>query len=206
MFDVQDEPIRPMDPDTGEVKPGVIPGLIHRVLKLTSGAELTVTNGLAVVKYDVQREQETPGGVQLVRDASRVLLAVPTDKGVAALSFAIHEDGRLAEISPAGVSTSLRSQERQILLPLNLLDNIRGIGAGMPTPSGVIAGMSCSLDNGSADRLQVQVSKPGAAAFQRLKNGDLVKLSSTSSYNGIHTVTGVNADGSFVIDARVQIR
>jgi hypothetical protein len=139
MFEVQDYWFRTIDPVTDQVQYDSIPGLIHRELELqdSSGKPLTVNNGLAVTKYDVQREQQTQNGPQLVRDASKVLLAVPTATGTATLSFAIGADGRLAQIASDSKDELLRSQEREILLPLNLLDNIRAVGDSTATPTGI---------------------------------------------------------------------
>ena len=202
MFDVQDYWFRTIDPVTDQVQYESIPGLIHRELELqdSEGAPLTINNGLAVTKYDVQREQQTQNGPQLVCDASKVLLAVPTAAGTATLSFAIGADGRLAQIAGDSKDELLRSQEREILLPLNLLDNIRAVGDSTAAPAGAIAGMSRSDDDDSADRVRVQVSADDKKAVSKLKSGDTVKLSNTTSYNGLYRVAKAD-DGSFVIDA-----
>ena len=202
LFEVQDTWFRTIDPVTDQVQYDSIPGLIHRELELqdSAGKPLTINNGLAVTKYDVQREQQTQNGPQLVREASKVLLAVPTATGTATLSFAIGADGRLAQIAGDSKDDLLRSQEREILLPLNLLDNIRAVGDSTATPAGVIAGMSRSDDDDSADRVRVQVSAGDKKAVSKLKSGDTVKLSNTTSYNGLYRVAKAD-DGSFVIDA-----
>ncbi len=201
-FDVQDYWFRTVDPVTDQTQYESIPGLIHRELELqdSAGKPLTVSNGLAVAKYDVQREQQTQNGPQLVRDASKVLLAVPTAAGAATLSFAIGADGRLAQIAGDSTDDLLRSQEREILLPLNLLDNIRAVGDSTAAPAGVITGMSRSDDDDSADRVRVRVSKGDEAAVSKLKSGDTVKLSNTTSSNGLYRVVKTD-DGSFVIEA-----
>ncbi|MBK6430214.1 LamG-like jellyroll fold domain-containing protein [Candidatus Amarolinea dominans] len=202
LFDLQDYWFRTMDPITDQVQYDSIPGLIHRQLELqdSAGTPLAAINGLAVIKYDVQREQQTQNGPQLVRDASKVLLAVPTAAGTATLSFAIGVDGRLAQIAGDSKDELLRSQEREILLPLNLLDNIRAVGDSTAAPAGVIAGMRRSDDDDSADRVRVQVSADDKQAVSKLKSGDTVKLSNTASYNGLYRVAKAD-DGSFVIDA-----
>lgn len=202
LFDLQDYWFRTIDPITDQVQYESIPGLIHRQLKLqdSAGAPLAATNGLAVINYDVQREQQTQNGPQMLRDASKVLLAVPTAAGTAALSFAIGADGRLAQIAADSKDELLRSQEREILLPLNLLDNIRAVGDSTAAPAGVITGMRRSDDDDSADRVRVQVSADDKQAVSRLKSGDTVKLSNTTSYNGLYQVAQA-ANGSFVIEA-----
>src|SRR5262249_43104400 len=112
-------------------------------------------------------------------------------------------DGRLAQIVKEPASTTLRSQEREILLPLNLLDNIRAVGDSLPAPAGTIARMSRSTDDGSADRVRVQVGGGDKAALGKLKDGDTIKLNNTTSYDGLYRVGAVN-NGSFVIDARFK--
>lgn len=202
MFEVQDYWFRTVDPVTDIASYDSIPGLIRRELELqdSDGKPLAISNGLAAIKYDVQREQQTQNGPQLVRDASKILLAVPTEWGVAALSFAIANDGRLAQIAPDTKEETLRSQERDILLPLNLLDSIRPVGDSSPAPAGTIAGMSRSTEDSNADRVQVQVSAQDKTALKKLKNGDLIKLSNTVNYNGLYRVGAVKGS-TFTIDA-----
>jgi hypothetical protein len=202
LFDVQDAWFRIIDPITDQAQYDSIPGLTHRALELldSAGKPLTISNGLAATTYDVQREQQTQNGPQLVRESSKVLLAVPTSAGAATLSFAIAADGRLAQIAGDGDDRLLRSQEREILLPLDLLDNIRPLGDSSAAPAGVIVGMSRSDDDDSPDRVRVAVAKDDKAAVGKLKSGDTVKLSNTTSYNGLYRVSKAD-DGSFVIDA-----
>jgi len=93
----------------------------------------------------------------LVRDATKVLLTVPKHKGTAAISFAIAANGTLAQIASDPLMTILRSEEREILLPLNALDNIRAYDKQLAPPSGTVIGISRSTDDDTADRLRVQV-------------------------------------------------
>src|SRR5208337_3980651 len=71
MFTVQDYWFRSINADTDAVSYNSIPGLIRRQLNLQNeaGKQLQVSNGLAVVKYDVQTEQQTKAGPQWMRDA-----------------------------------------------------------------------------------------------------------------------------------------
>jgi hypothetical protein len=70
MFTVQDYWFRRIDADTEAVSYSSIPGVICRQLELQkeNGQALQVSNGLAVVKYDIQIEQETQSGPQWMRD------------------------------------------------------------------------------------------------------------------------------------------
>lgn len=115
MFAVQDYWFRRIDADTEAVSYSSIPGVICRQLELQNenGQALQVSNGLAVVKYDIQIEQETQSGPQWIRDTSKLMLAIPTNDGVAALSFAIAADGTLAQIVKQPTTETLRSKERE---------------------------------------------------------------------------------------------
>jgi hypothetical protein len=205
MFAVQDYWFRRIDADTEAVSYSSIPGVICRQLELQkeNGQALQVSNGLAVVKYDIQVEQETQSGPQWMRDTSKLMLAIPTSEGVAALSFAIAADGTLAQIVKQPTTETLRSKEREMLLPVNLLDNIRTVGDAAPAPQGTILAMSRSEDELTRDRVKVQASDNDLETVNKLKLGDIVKLYDTNSYNGLYQVRRVE-NGSFTIDAPFQ--
>ncbi|MHC5610904.1 MAG: hypothetical protein ACYTXA_07770 [Nostoc sp.] len=85
LFDVKDYTI--FDQVNDGLVPRSIPGVIKRTLDIN---DVSVTNGLSATKYDLQQEQKTQSGEdQLIKTATRLLLAIPTDKGTAAFSFAI---------------------------------------------------------------------------------------------------------------------
>ncbi len=207
MFRVQDYWFRRIDADTEAVSYSSIPGVICRQLELQkeNGQALQVSNGLAVVKYDIQVEQETQSGPQWMRDTSKLMLAIPTSEGVAALSFAIAADGTLAQIVEQPITDTLRSKEREMLLPVNLLDNIRTVGDAAPAPQGTILAMSRSEDELTRDRVKVQASDNDLETVNKLKLGDIVKLYDTNSYNGLYQVCSVE-NGSFTIDAPFQYK
>jgi hypothetical protein len=102
--------------------PRQIAGIIKRNLDI---AGATVTNGLTATTYDIQQEQQTQSGeMQLLKTATRLMLAIPTDKGTAAFSFAIAGDGTLSEIDETPDKTIIRNKKREILLPLNILGTV----------------------------------------------------------------------------------
>ncbi|MDB9535064.1 hypothetical protein PN451_04245 [Dolichospermum planctonicum CS-1226] len=112
--------------------PRQIAGIIKRTLDISG---TTITNGLTATKYDLQQEQQTQSGeMQLLKTATRLMLAIPTDKGAATLNFAIAGDGTLAEIDENPDKTILRSKTREILLPLNTLDEIKALADTTPPP------------------------------------------------------------------------
>ncbi|MFB2935754.1 hypothetical protein ACE1B6_10925 [Aerosakkonemataceae cyanobacterium BLCC-F154] len=92
LFDVQDYTV--FEESNDNRIPRSLPGIIKRTLDLGT---LTVVNGLSATKYDVQREQQTEDGMQLLRESTKVMLAIPVSTGnVAAFSFAIAADGTLS--------------------------------------------------------------------------------------------------------------
>lgn len=112
--------------------PRQIAGIIKRNLDI---AGATVTNGLTATTYDIQQEQQTQSGeMQLLKTATRLMLAIPTDKGTAAFSFAIAGDGTLSEIDETPDKTIIRNKKREILLPLNTLDEIKALADRTPPP------------------------------------------------------------------------
>ena len=140
LFEVKDYTI--LNPE-----PHSIPGIIKRSLDL---GNLAVAKGLTATRYDVQRERETEekgkeGGKikQLLRESVRVMLVVGTSAGnVAAISFAVAADGTLSQINDTPVSKIRRNTPRQVLLPLNTLDEIKAIGQSNPPPQGAIIGFA----------------------------------------------------------------
>ncbi|NEQ87054.1 MAG: hypothetical protein F6K26_45585, partial [Moorea sp. SIO2I5] len=126
LFSLKDYVFAEPDPDDPEVKKyRNIPGIIKRTLELKddSSNSLTVVQGLSATAYDTQVERQTQDGMQLMREARRVMLAVPVEKGTdvitAALSFAVAIDGTLSQINAYPSSERLKSTNRDILLPLN---------------------------------------------------------------------------------------
>lgn len=178
----------------GTLMPKKIPGIIQRTLDL---AGLAVTNGLSATKYDLQQEQETQAGdTQLLRNATKLMVAIPTTQGVAALSFAIAGDGTLAEIDETPERSIVRSRQREILLPLNTLDEIKGLADKTPPPQGVICGLALGTDADDAEDL-VKVSTEGDCAL--LANGDLVKLTGTCDLRGLYAAQKID-DHTFEIE------
>ncbi|MBD2483494.1 LamG domain-containing protein [Planktothrix sp. FACHB-1365] len=192
LFDVQDYTIFQEENET--LVPRRIPGIIKRTLDIKGVA---VTNGLSATKYDLQQAQKTQSGEeQLLKTATKLMLAVPTDQGTAAFSFAIAGDGTLGEIDDTPDSTIIRSHQREVLLPLNTLDEIKAIGDRTPPPQGIITGFAEGTDEEEIEDL-VKISTDGKAA--ELANGDLVKITGTRDYQGLYRTQKVD-DHTFDID------
>jgi Concanavalin A-like lectin/glucanases superfamily len=201
LLDVKDYQILlPKAGNDDTLVPRSIPGVMQRSLDLKNdkNSPLTVVNGLAATKYDLQREQETKVGKQLLRDATRVMLAIPTsdgsDSNVAAFSFAVGIDGTLAQISQKPQSIDiLRSNDHDVLLPLNTLDEIKAMGDSVPNPQGKIN----KLQRDDKDRVQITSDNK----IDNLKSGDTVKITGTIQYDGHYHATRIDND-TFTIAAR----
>ena len=197
LFDVKDATV--FDPKPGEPSVLVarsIPGIIRRSFELENeqGRSLQIANGLSATKYDVQSEVLTQDGeLQLIKDATKVMLVIPTDDGnTVALSFAAAKDGTLSQISETPDLEILRSINRAVLLPLNTLDNVRAIGDSTPPAGGMIA----SMNRTEGDRVQI-ISAEAAS----LKSGDNVKIQGTTHYNGYYLAQKID-NNTFEITAK----
>ncbi|WP_428268295.1 LamG domain-containing protein [Haliangium sp.] len=197
LFDVEDYLYA--EPQEREQMPGfrTIPGIIRREVELPG---LAVAGAPAATEFDLQAERKTKTGMQLLRTGKKVMVAVPvlrageTEAVTAVLCFTLGLDGMLSQIdlSPDQVTT-LRAQIRDVLLPLDTLDEIKVVARAEPLPSGAIA----TIVRGEGDRLHVvshESLPPGVAP------GAMVRLRGTQSYNGPHAVVAVEGD-SFVIEA-----
>jgi len=192
LFEVKDYTVFEESKDS--LVPRKIPGVIKRTLDIK---DVTVTNGLSATKYDLQQAQQTQSGEeQLLKTATRLMLAIPTDKGAAAFSFAIAGDGTLGEIDETPDSKLIRSRQREVLLPLNTLDEIKAIGDKTPPPQGIISGFAAGTDEEDIEDL-VKISTDGGASD--LANYDLVKISGTSDYQGLYQTIKVD-ENTFDID------
>jgi hypothetical protein len=192
LFDLKDYTIYEEVEET--LVPKKIPGVIQRTLDIDG---VSITNGLSATKYDLQQEQETQSGdTQLLRSATKLMVAIPTDKGAAALSFAIAGDGTLSEIDETPERTIARSRQREILLPLNTLDEVKALADSTPPPQGVIRGLALGTDADDAEDL-VKVSTEGDAG--ELTNGDLVKIMGTQDLGGLYGAQKID-DHTFEIE------
>jgi len=175
LFDVKDHFV-------SHPQPTQISGIIRRSLNLTNSDDrpLKVVNGIAATKYDIQTERQTKDGPQLLRESTRIMLAIPTDDGnTATLSFAVASDGTLSRISekPEGTDKPLRVTEREIMLPLNTLDEIKAIGDSTPPLHGQITALKRSDD----DRVVVTTDP---TSLGQLGQGDFVTIEGTASFDG----------------------
>ena len=201
LFALKDYVFAEPDPDDPDIKTyRNIPGIIQRTLELKDDHSyaLTVAQGLSATTYDTQVERQTQDGMQLMREARRVMLAVPVQKGAdvitAALSFAVAIDGTLSQIDTSPTSERLKSTNRDILLPLNTLDEVKVIGDSTPPAVGTIEAIAGNTE----DQLLLQsVETPLDNNFTP---GTKVKVQGTRNFDGHYRV--VSADGeTFEVEA-----
>ena len=193
LFDLQDYSVlEPVSNRNDTLVPRSIPGIIHRTLNLNG---VRVTHGLSATKYDIQQEQETKAGPQLIRTSSKVMLVVPSDAGTVALSFAIAGDGTLSQIDATPQNDVVRSNSRDVLLPLNTLEEIKALGDTTPPPQGTITGFSAGTETDGAEDL-VKITSPEAI---NLASGEMVKIQNTTNYNGLYQATKLDED-TFTIE------
>ena len=197
LFDIKDYTVlEPKSEKDTTLLPRSIPGIIQRTLDIQN---VKVTNGLSATLYNIQQEQKTKAGPQLMKTSSKVMLVVPTDRGTAALSFAIAGDGTLSQIGETPQNDLLRSNTRDVLLPLNTLEQIKSFGDTTPPPQGTITGFSVGTESDNAEDL-VKITSPETV---NLVNGDIVEIQNTTDYNGLYQATKIDED-TFTIELPVN--
>ncbi|MEL7039008.1 MAG: LamG-like jellyroll fold domain-containing protein [Cyanobacteria bacterium J06592_8] len=191
LFDVYDYTIfEPKSEDDPTLLPRSIPGIIKRTLDLN----VAVGNGISATKFYIQSSRETEAGTQLMRDTTKVMLALVTnDNNVATINFTALGDGTLSQINETPTTEILRSNIREVLLPLNTLDHIKAIGIASPPPEGTITAFHRTIADGIP---HVQVTSPEASM---LKNGEEIIIQDTNHYNGHYTITKID-ETTFEID------
>lgn len=193
LFDVKDYVFGKPDPeDPQRLTYQTIPGIIARTLSLSGQ---TIAGCPAVTTYDLQKERLTDSGPQLMREAMRIMLAVPVvpvagassdTATTAAVSFAIATDGTLSQVDTTpDTSTVLRSDSRELILPLSLLDGIKEYAAATSPPTGTIL----ATEQGDGGKLQI---RSAAALPTSFAAGSQVKLRGTQSYDGYYKVLSVD--------------
>jgi hypothetical protein len=183
LFDISDTTILETDAEDTP-RPRHIPGILRRQLELDAQA---IAGGLAATKYDVQVERMTDAGEpQLLRESTRVMLTMKTEKGeVAALSFAAATDGTLAQIDESPVVDRLRSRVQEVLLPLDTLDQVQAIAPQASVAQGSITGVE------QYERDRIKISTANAKDIQ---TGSVVNIAGTSNYNGHFVVQSIDAN------------
>jgi hypothetical protein len=201
LFDVKDflyARTDPSDPENTTYRS--IPGIIRRTIDLTG---LVIAGSPSSTTYDLQTEQITDVGPQLVRDVTQIMLAVPVKATgsdlvkTAVLDFALAADGTLSQIDTTpDTSVILRSDVREVVTPLTLLDDIKEIATLSPASAGTIV----ATERGSDDQLQIRAKDALAAD---LAAGSKVEIRGTKSYDGPYKVLSVDG-ATFRVAATFQ--
>ena len=157
-----------------------LPGIERSVIDL--GA---VVRSLSATRYDLQEEQATVSGkLTLIRTAVRVMLIADTAQGTAALSFAVASDGTLSRLADTPAQSVLHSEERELILPLDTLENIKVVHVDPPISASILG-----MRRGSDDNVVIQSANAGLLSI-----GDSVQIQGTASYDERFIVTGVSGD------------
>lgn len=168
----------------------VIPGILRQEL---NHAGASFSRGLTATRYDLQKEQQTDDGPQLMRDAVRVLLAfVTTDNATATLSFGVAPDGTLSQPTEKPTTEVLRrSSSREVLLPASSLDDIRAVA------SATVGGSVEALKVGENGELLISLSGSGVDTL----DGKTIQITNSSHYNQTCAVTVVDGDTFEIVPA-----
>lgn len=192
MFLLDDQlSIEPAEDENNRPQVRSIPGLISRQFLLQWRHQLG--KGLAASAFNIQIEQETKNGPQLLKGATKLLLTFTTASGqLGALSFALSKNGLLSLLdSQVDEDTEMRkAKKKTVFLPINHLEHIQAIGRTEPLPSGSISNM----ERGEDDLVVIHNRQPHG-----LNHFDQVTISDTRSYNGLYTITKIN-DNTFSIE------
>ena len=175
----------------------LLPGIIQRTLELNG---LEIVNGPSATRYDLQFEKKIKTGLQLVRGNSKLMLVFPVLERdgkinkTAAISFSIAKDGTLSrvDLTPDQIEL-LHSKGRDVILPLNTLEQIQAMADISPVPGGTITG----IERGTKDQVRIQSRQ---SVSRLLKSGHKVKISGTKHYEGNYKVLAIS-DDSFEVAA-----
>ena len=180
----------------------ILPAITKRVIQISPPSDagsvgendsesefVNFTNGPVASKYDTQIERMTEEGPQLLRDRTKVMLVIPTDhEGKAvAINFSVNGDGFLSELTDAKEWEKLNGYTRNILLPINSLDEIKGIAQNKAE------GLIDAINKGKKDDA-VWIETDAEALPEK---GDKVEISRTENFQGLHQV--VRATSNTVI-------
>ena len=197
LVDPTDQSKVQQDPDKVDAKlVRTVPGIVERRLRLDGKPMAPFDSTL----YHNQVERLTKAGPQLLKENTRVMLSVPiTQDGraeptIAAVSFAVNNLGQLAQIGRvADRDELLKGDTKEVLLPIDSLEEIKLVADTSPPPEGAITGLSQSPNE------QVSVSTD-VTLDGKLRSGQQVKVSGTRSYDGVYVASAVE-DGTFEINA-----
>ena len=151
LFDLADYTVE--EGSLEDPQPRQIPGLIKRTLVLrdAAGEELTATGAPTATRFCLQSEMTTQDGdTSFIKAGVRVMLAVPVGEGesstLASIIFGVRTDGTLAQIDDLPQETLLLENNRDILLPADVLHQVRGVSGNQTSDPDTDSRPSFSFD------------------------------------------------------------
>ena len=187
------------DPDKVDQKvTTTIAGISERIIELPG----PVVEGFDSAMYHNQVSRVTKSGPQLLKESTRVMLAVPVRSPstgateLAAVSYKVNSRGMLSEIDRSGKSTLLVGRAKEVLLPATDLDEIKLVADRTPPPTGDIAQLGESISG----TLTVGPSESTNGAGT-VRAGQEVRLWGTESYDGAYVARSVDSEtGTFEVE------
>lgn len=167
-------------------------------LTVSQGNNLIITGPPAVTKYDIQEEAQKDDTTHLLRTATRVMLVVPTDQGIASLDFSVAADGRLSHLGTDRTSMPpelLRGKARILKLPPDTLKKIRAYSADGTPAKGRILGMQKTADG----RIKLLTAKGDP-----VPKSSQIFIQGSQSFNGLYEVQHVDRN-SFEIKVPLAV-
>jgi hypothetical protein len=205
-FAVKDYTVMEPKPDQDDV---LLPRSIRGIIRQQIDVGAKITNGFSATFYYTQSEQQQlsnpmtnpttnpsesqPGSSStlLLKEAAKIMVVMPTDRGhAAAINFSVAQDGTLSQIDNVTTSQILRKTSQDVLLPLDVLDNIKAMGS-RSLPQGDIAAIGRSGD--TDQQVNVTLDNP-LAPGTLVKIGTDLKLEGTTDYNGYYKVQTIDAN------------
>lgn len=199
LIDPLDQRRTQQDPDKVDRKiVTTISGIVERSLLLPG----EVAAGFDSTLYNNQVSRMTKSGQQLLKDSTRVMVAIPvqldsdTDPSIAALSFTVSNLGMLALVDRSGETEVLSGNPKEVLLPLTNLDGIKLITDRTPPPTGDISRLSETADGTvNLSSTKSVADQPGIAA------GRDVRVWGTRSHDGTYIARSVDEEtGTFELE------
>lgn len=196
LFDIRDQ----FTDESSEPVSGIIRRSLTWLNLYQKRNSLKHLSGLTAVKYDLQKEAATKAGKQLLRESTRVMLMVRVLREMAAISFAVATDGTLSQIQESTTTERklLRAVKKEVLLPLNTLDEIKAIGDSTPPPGGRISGLFRHDEN---DLLLVESKE---VLPDNLGIGDRIRIEDTMANSGYFEKISEATDEGFTVSSKPE--
>ncbi len=157
------------------------PGIVQRVvvLKDQGGSQLEGVGTPVATLYDRQAEIAGPDGPQLVRIGASVMVCLPLNTGVVALSFEVQENGSLGLVDQETPATASILKADIKSVPLPALDGALAFARRRDPITGSIPRIRRGADG--------KAVLDGTSFSGALKPGMRIRVDQTQNYNGEYT-------------------